>query len=63
MFPLGEQEDDLLPHALRHDLANVIADVRDGTIVSEDIYCSGYNIGSPSVHGKVNVYKDDDGDS
>ena len=54
----------ILPYvALQHDFANVMADVRDGTVVSEDIYCSGYKAGSPSVHGKVNVYKDDGGDS
>ena len=51
----------ILPYvALQHDFANVIADVRDGTIDSEDIYLSGYKSGSPCVHGKVNVYKDDD---
>jgi len=51
----------ILPYvSLQHDFANVIADVRDGTIVSEDIYLSGYKSGSPCVHGKVNVYKDDD---
>ena len=54
----------ILPYvALQHDFANVMADVRDGTVVSEDIYCSGYKAGSSSVHGKVNVYKDDGGDS
>jgi hypothetical protein len=51
----------ILPYvALQPDFANVIADVRDGSIVSEDIYLSGYKVGSPSVHGKVNVYKEDD---
>ena len=51
----------ILPYvALQPDFANVIADVRDGTIASEDIYLSGYKAGSPSIHGKVNVYKEDD---
>lgn len=51
----------ILPYvALQPDFANIIADVRDDTIVSEDIYLSGYKAGSTSVHGKVNVYKDDD---
>ncbi|KAF8305383.1 hypothetical protein DL93DRAFT_356902 [Clavulina sp. PMI_390] len=46
----------ILPYvALQPDFANVFADVRDGTILAEDIYLSGYRSESPSVHGKVNV--------
>lgn len=49
----------ILPYvALQPDFANVIADVRDGTVDSEDIYLSAYKSGSPSVHGKVSVFLD-----
>ncbi|KAF9514132.1 hypothetical protein BS47DRAFT_1295377 [Hydnum rufescens UP504] len=39
--------------------ANVFADVRDNTVVAEDIYLSCYRPGSQSVHGKVTVSKDE----
>ena len=45
--------------ALQHDFANVFADVRDRTVVAEDIYLSCYRLGSQSVHGKVTVSKDE----
>lgn len=40
---------------IQHDFQNVVSDVRDGTIVAEDIWLSCYKIGSQSVHGKVRV--------
>lgn len=50
----------ILPYiSLQPDFANVLAEVRDGTIIAEDIYLSGYKTGSTSVHGKVNVYAQD----
>lgn len=46
----------ILPYvALQPDFSNVFADIRDGTVLAEDIYLSGYQSGSASVHGKVNV--------
>jgi proteasomal ATPase-associated factor 1 len=45
--------------ALQHDFASVFADVRDNTVVAEDIYLSCYRPGSQSIHGKVTVSKDE----
>ncbi|KAL5483610.1 hypothetical protein ACEPAI_8842 [Sanghuangporus weigelae] len=46
----------ILPIAnIQHDFQNVISDVRDGTVVAEDIWLSCYKTGSQSVHGKVRV--------
>ncbi|KAL5532436.1 hypothetical protein ACEPAF_6006 [Sanghuangporus sanghuang] len=46
----------ILPIAnVQHDFQSVISDVRDGTVVAEDIWLSCYKTGSQSVHGKVRV--------
>ena len=43
---------------IQHDFETVIADVRDGTVVSEDFWISCYKSGEISVHGKVKASMD-----
>ena len=49
--------------ALQHDFSNVFADIGENTVFAEDIFLSCYHLGLPSVHGKVNVRKDESGAS
>ncbi|KAG8878841.1 hypothetical protein FRB97_002168 [Tulasnella sp. 331] len=46
---------------IQSDVQEVIADVKEGGSVSEDIWISCYLKGEPSVHGKASVILDDDG--
>ncbi|TDL18691.1 WD40 repeat-like protein [Rickenella mellea] len=46
---------------VQHDFRNVISDVQDGTIQSEDFWVSCYKTGSQSVHGKVGVSRGQNG--